>query len=53
MKISTLHANLASLSAFLANVMAINFEVFHTCRGRVAMANISVVMFGIRVYDYP
>ena len=53
MKISTLHANLVSFSAFLVNVMARNFKVLRTCSGRVAMATISVVMFGITVYEYP
>ena len=35
------------------NVMAITFEVLRTCRGRVATATISVVMFGITVSEYP
>ena len=53
MKISTLHSNLTSLFAVLINVMAITFEVLRTCRDRVAMATIYVVMFGITVYEYP
>ena len=56
MKIDTLHTNLASLSAFLVSVMAINFKVLHTCRGRVAMVTIFVEMFSlfcITVYVYP
>ena len=35
------------------NIMAINFEVLHTCMGRVAMATIYVVIMGITVYEYP
>ena len=53
MKIGTLHTNVASLSVFHVNVMAINFEVLCTCRGRVAMDTIFVVMFGTTVYEYP
>ena len=52
MKISVLHANLASISAVHINVMAVNFEVLRTCRGRVAMATIYIVIIGITDYEY-
>ena len=41
------------LFGFIINAMGKKINVLHTCGDSVAMATISLVMFGIIVYEYP